>query len=221
MGQLTTAWGIRMRHVARTRSQHHISMSRVTCEWVMSHMKESSHTTAWGMRMSRVARNRCQQHISESSQNWRSNVTCEWVISQLHEARECVTLGRLYTHTTCYIWVSHDTYERVMSCRSYVICFFFTYQKQTSQTLLRHTIDARVLMSLSLSQSICIFHSQTRLATVQLDSQRIHNEFSCPHTQFNIQNYTPEYHTRYIPHRFNNIHNTAIRNTAHTIQHTK
>ena len=71
----------------------HTWASRVTHEWVMSHMNESCHT-------------------------WMSHVTHEWVMSHINESRrtyEWVTLQVQMSHHGAHLNELWHTHERVMS----------------------------------------------------------------------------------------------------------
>jgi len=66
----------------------HVWMSHVTREWVMSYMKESCHT--------------CDLEVVGGVEGAiAAHFTCKWVMSRMDES--------------CHLWMSHVTYEKVMS----------------------------------------------------------------------------------------------------------
>ena len=76
---------------------HHIRVSRVTSEGVMSRINESCHV--W---MRHVTFKWVMSRINESCHVWMSHVTWHgWVMSRINES--------------CHVWMSDVTYEWVMS----------------------------------------------------------------------------------------------------------
>jgi len=68
-------------HTCTRMSSCHIWLSRVTYEWVMSHMNESRHI--W---MSHVTYEWVMSRMTESYHIWMSHVTYEWVMSHMNES---------------------------------------------------------------------------------------------------------------------------------------
>ena len=97
---------------------HHIWMSHVTYDWVMSHMN-ASHVNTLHLPLCYV----CKQN---------SHVTREWVFSHMnaschiwtrHIWTRCIFFCAMFAYKTatshvnesCHVWIRHVTYERVMS----------------------------------------------------------------------------------------------------------
>ena len=118
----------------------HIWMSHVTYEWVMSYMNESCHIC-----MSHTTYEWVMSIMNESCHIWMSHTTYEWVMSHMNESCHISTEntsgvalrrptacqnrarqlpGRVASSLvcaaacmdeSCHIWMSHVTYEWVMS----------------------------------------------------------------------------------------------------------
>ena len=106
---------------------HHIWMSQVTYEWVMSHMNESCHI--W------MHRRKAMSH--DSYQN---------VISKCHISFELVTS---HIKESCHICMSHVTYRRPMSHmnESHRVWIFFCSCQKIPAVVVHRVANDRVRQS--------------------------------------------------------------------------